>query len=77
MQRKGRENWLRLREKQGPSQTIDEIQAQGREKWLRLRRQLSNENSPESQDRSAERERESPSKELSSDPDYGHDDEMK
>jgi hypothetical protein len=75
IQRKGREAWLKLRQKAGPQPTIEELQAKSRENWLRLRQKRAEENSQESQHRTVERDPDSKPKDSSPEP--GFDDDVK
>jgi hypothetical protein len=70
LQRKGREAWLELREKEGPLPTLEELQAKGRENWLKLRREQTGQSSRE-QYRSDERDGDSEPKDSSADPRKG------
>jgi hypothetical protein len=74
--KEGREEWLRQREQKGSSSTLEEIRAQGREDWLKMRNQNTPENSRDPQDRSAERDQEAKSKDLSENRDKGLDDDL-
>jgi hypothetical protein len=74
--KEGREEWLRQREQKGSSPTLEEIRAQGREDWLKMRNQNTPENSRDPQDRSAERDQEAKSKDLSESRDKGLDDDL-
>jgi hypothetical protein len=77
IRKEGREEWLRQREQKGSSTTLEELRAKGREDWLKLRIQTALENSRDLQDRSAERDQEAKSKDLSESPDKGLDDDLK
>jgi hypothetical protein len=77
VKKKGRDDWLKLREQKGPSPTLEEIRAKGRDDWLKLRQQRTGENPRDSQDRFAERDQDSESKDLSRNRDSGVDDDLK
>jgi hypothetical protein len=56
IRREGRENWLEQRQQKGSAETLEELRAKGREDWLKLRSQQTRETSPDSRDRSGEKD---------------------
>jgi hypothetical protein len=75
--RRGRENWLKLREQQGKiSPTIEEIRAKGRQDWLKLRQQRMADKSMDP-DRPADRARDPEHDDLPREPDAGIDYDLK
>jgi hypothetical protein len=78
IKKKGREDWLKLRDQQrGSSPTLEELRAKGREDWLKLRQQQTGEKSRDPQERSAERAQDTEPKDLSQNLDTGIDDDLK
>jgi hypothetical protein len=65
--------WLRQREQECSSSTLEENRTNGRENWLKLRYLHARENSQDPQDRSAERDQEAKPKDLLESPDKGLD----
>jgi hypothetical protein len=76
IQKEARDKWLRQREQKGSSPTLEEIRTKGREDWLKLRQQRTQQSSRDSNDRSAEKDQEAESKDLSGTPDKGLDDDL-
>ena len=72
IKKKAREDWLKLRDQQEKSSpTVEELRDKGREDWLKLQQQRTRADSPDPQDRSAERAQNSEPKDLSQNPDRG------
>lgn len=77
-EKKGREEWLKLRDQQGGvSPSLEEIRAKGRQDWLKLRQERTAENPTDSNDQAADRARDREHKDLSREPDTGIDDDLK
>ena len=76
IRKEGREDWLKQRQQKGSALTLEELRANGREDWLKLRQQQTPENSPDSADRSAEKDQDAKPDHLSGRLDKGLDDDL-
>ena len=56
IRKEGREDWLKQRQQKGSAETLEDLRAKGREDWLKLQSQQTRETSPDSPDRSAEKD---------------------
>ncbi len=76
VRREGREDWLKQRQQKGAAETLEDLRAKGREDWLKLRSQQTRETSPDSPDRSAEKDQGAKPDHLPGHQDAGLDDDL-